>query len=60
MANRNVGFLEVRKIVEKFRNPGGRTLLSLQVLKASEGTLNLMRVTSPFSKRREEEGSGIT
>jgi hypothetical protein len=42
MTHRNVGFLEARKTVEKGHNPGRRTLRSLQVLKASEGTLNLI------------------
>jgi hypothetical protein len=58
MAHRNVGFLEVRKFLKNCNNPGGRTLLSLQVLEASEGTLTLMRVTCPFSKREKTKGVG--
>jgi hypothetical protein len=43
MAHRNVGFLEAWKIaVKNGHSPGSRTLRTLQVLKASEGTLNLI------------------
>jgi hypothetical protein len=55
MARRNVGFLEVRKFLKNFNNPGCRTLLSLQVLKSSKGTCDL-----PILQTREDEGSGTT
>jgi hypothetical protein len=42
MTHRNIGFLQARKMVENGHKPGRRTLLSLQVLKASKGTLNLI------------------
>jgi hypothetical protein len=42
MSHRNVGFLEAWKIVENGQNPGSRILSFLQVLKISDGTLNLI------------------
>jgi hypothetical protein len=42
MAHRNVRFLEAWKIAENGHNCVGRMLHSLQVLQASEGTLNLI------------------
>jgi hypothetical protein len=54
-------FFKHGKLLKNGHNPGGRILRSLQVLKASEGTLNLIWVTPLLLlKRQEDEGSGVT
>jgi hypothetical protein len=63
MAHRNVGFLEARKIFENGHNPAGRILHSLQVLKISEGMLNLNMLNFPPLKmtiRQKEWGNTET
>jgi hypothetical protein len=39
-----------RQLKKNGDNPGGRTLRSLLVLIATEGTLNIIRGATPFSK----------
>jgi hypothetical protein len=52
--------LEAWKIAENGHNPGSQTLHTLQVLKASEGTRNLIWRTCALLKRQEDERSGKT
>jgi hypothetical protein len=59
MAHRNVGFLEARKIVEKWSQPWRSNPVFSLGAESPRGCAEPSRRNCPFSKRQEDETSGI-